>query len=112
VTKPLRACEVLNWDRLVELSQYIDPDQVRQTTEVFAVSAYAITQTADEDVRDRLLTDILVRAAYGSRPENNQRFLVLLAEKTKSDLELLRRFAKQVGVQLKKSSLFVLILAF
>lgn len=98
-----RACDVLNWDCLVELSQYSDPAATRDTTEIIGVFAYTITKTGDEDERDRILTNLLRNSTYGSRPDDNEIFLLFLAGRTKSELEPLRKFAKQVGVRLKRS---------
>jgi len=91
---------------LVELSRYIDPALAKEkTTDIISVFAYAITQTGDEDERDKILSDILLKSTYGSRPENNEKFLKLLADRTKSPIEPLRNFAKQCGVQLKRKLL-------
>lgn len=99
----LRACDVLNWDRLVELSRYTDPALAKEkTTDIIEVFAYTITRTGNEDERDRILRSILLNSTYGSRPENNEAFLRLLADRTESPLEPLRKFAKQCGVQLKR----------
>lgn len=99
----LRACDVLAWDQLVVLSRYVDPNLAKEsTTDIIAVFAYTITQTGNEDERDKILTDILLKATYGSRPENNEKFLQLLADRTKSPLGPLRQFARQCGVQLKR----------
>jgi hypothetical protein len=107
VADKLRACDVLNWEQLCAMSQYIDPALAQErTTDIFAVLAYTITSTGDEDKRDQILTSILLNSTYGSRPESNEAFLKLVADRTKSELEPLREFAKQCGVKLKRKPLW------
>jgi hypothetical protein len=99
----IRSADVLNWDYLCEISQYVDPSEAaRNLQDALAVFAYAFTSTADPDVQDRLLRDLLVRATFAHSADSAEEIVRLLARRTRSDLRLLRQFARQCGIRLKR----------
>jgi hypothetical protein len=102
--RKLRAADVLNWNKLCRMSKFVDPAIAKNyPAQALAVFAYAITKTDDEDKRDRILSDILNKAVFGSQPKDNEKLLRLIAYATESNLGLLRKFAKQCGVHQKRN---------
>jgi hypothetical protein len=55
-----------------------------------------------DEVRDTMLAGILLPATRWGSKETNEEYVAWLARTLKSDLELLRSFAKQVGVRLRR----------
>ncbi|HKV05260.1 MAG TPA: hypothetical protein VJO53_09165 [Candidatus Acidoferrales bacterium] len=97
----LDAVDVLNWDYLVEIGEYVEG---RAKTPEMALRgfAYSFTSTADESVRNEMLRDILFNATCRCSKDEAEEFVAKLAVLTKSDRELLRRFGKERGINLKR----------
>lgn len=96
----LSAVDVLNWDYLREIGDYYDPSGVSDPSAGIRAFAYSFVSTSSEEIRDTMLANILLPPTRWASKEANEEYVVWLARALKSDLELLRRFAKQVGVRL------------
>jgi hypothetical protein len=101
-TPTLTAVDVLNWDYLVEIGEFFEPREKITPAEAIRAFAYSLVSTASEETRNAMLTSILQNATRWSSTETNEIYVAWLARMLKSDLALLRRFAKQVGVRLRK----------
>ena len=96
---PLRACDVLNWGYLVEISE--KPDKTtRDRKQAFRGFAYAFTSTADENIRDQMLMEFIRNGTDNQSRKSSEDFLRVLAEEFRSDRNTLRQFAKENGVRL------------
>ncbi len=62
--------------------------------------AYDFTSTADENVRDQLLSDLIQNGTYKQSKETAEEVINVLASDLQSDRKALRKFAKQIGVRL------------
>lgn len=100
--KRLNAVDVLNWDYLVKIGEIVD-ESARDPEMAFKGFAYAFTSTASEENRNQMLLDILRNATRVSSVDTNEEFVAHVAARFKSDLSLLRRFAKENGIRLKRS---------
>ncbi len=98
----LNAVDVLNWEYLVEIGEFLEPDHKPTPNEAIRGFAYSFVSTASEEIRDTMLTAILLNATRWSSAEKNEEYVAWLARALKSDLALLRNFAKQVGVRLRR----------
>ena len=99
---PTRACDVLNWEYLVEIGE--KPEGGIQNIFVRALRefAYDFTSTADEDVRDQLLVGVLKRATDHESRESAEELMKIIAMHLHSDRNALRKFAKENGVRLTR----------
>jgi hypothetical protein len=103
MTQPrIRASDVLDWDQLCRLAEYIEPSRIRRWEQALRVFAYAFTSTADADRQDQLLTDLLRNATVHTSVQAAEEVVSRLARGTNSDLSSLREFAKQRGVRPKR----------
>lgn len=103
-TDRLSAADVLNWSYLCKISEYIEPRAAgTNIASAIAVFAYSITSTADMDTQDEILADLLTRATYMHCAESAEAVLKTFARLTRSNLELIREFARQVGIRLKRN---------
>src|SRR3990172_630229 len=101
VKKKLDAVDVLNWDYLGEIGEIVE-DRARDPEMAFKGFAYDFTSTASEEIRNQMLVEILRNATSGSSVEANEDFVAHLANRLKSDRSLLRQFAKENGIRLKR----------
>ncbi len=99
----IEAVDVLNWDYLAEIGEFFEPGHELTAAEAIRAFAYSFVSTASDEARDAMLTQILLNATRWSSAEKNEEYIVWLARMLKSDLGLLRSFARQVGVRLKRS---------
>lgn len=93
----LNAVDVLNWEHLAKIGEFLEPDHKPTLDEAIKGFAYSFVSTASEEIRDKMLTAILLNATRWSSAEKNEEYVAWLARALKSDLALLRNFAKQVG---------------
>ena len=101
-TPKLSAADVLNWDYLKKIGEYLDPSERPDPSKALRGFAYAFVSTGSEEIRDEMLAEILLNATRWSSVEANEEYVAWLARMLKSDLVLLRSFAKQVGVRLRR----------
>jgi predicted NACHT family NTPase len=95
----LRACDVLNWDYLVSISE--PPEgRTKNIGKAIAGFAYDFTSTADEDIRDQMLVDLLRNGTDNISRGSAEEYVKALANALRSDAGLVREFAKQNGVRL------------
>jgi len=100
----LSASDVLNWEYLVEIGQ--KPEGIaRDLVQALAGFAYDFTSTANEDARNLLLHDLLKNGTDHQSKETADAFIKAVAYHFHSDLQTLRRFAKQIGVRLPRGVL-------
>jgi hypothetical protein len=97
----LDAIDILNWDYLVKIGEFIEPDDLT-APEAIRAFAYSFVSTASDEVRQAMLTSILVNSTRWCTTETNEEYVAWLARMLKSDLKLLRDFARQVGVRLRR----------
>ncbi|HMD30814.1 MAG TPA: hypothetical protein VKG84_02810 [Candidatus Acidoferrales bacterium] len=103
MTQPgIRAVDVLDWDQLCRLAEYIEASRIRRWEQALRVFAYAFTSTADADHQDQLLADLLRNATVHTSIQAAEEVVSRLARDTNSDVISLRAFAKQCGVRLKR----------
>jgi hypothetical protein len=99
----LRACDVLNWEYLVELSAKYDPDIARPTLlDALAKLAYDLTQSGSEDIRDQQLDEFLHRLTDNTSTDSTEQMLECMAGYLRCDPRKMRQFAKESGVKLKR----------
>jgi hypothetical protein len=95
----LRACDVLNWEYLVQISQKSE-HKPTDAPNAIANFAYEFTSTADEDIRDKMFLDILNNGTKTKSRGTAEAFVESLAGYLKSDYTKVRAFAKENGVRL------------
>ncbi len=98
----IRAVDVLDWEHLCRLAEYVEPSRVKHWEQALKVFAYAFTSTADADRQDAILADLLRNATVHTSIASAEEVVAKLAKDTKSDVVLLREFAKQCGVRLRR----------
>jgi hypothetical protein len=96
---PKRACDVLNWDYLVEIAEKAQGQ--RKTLDAGLKDfAYDFTSTADEDVRDEMLKNILKNGTDNTSRTAAEEFIKNAAIRFRCERKLLREFAREAGVRL------------
>jgi hypothetical protein len=96
---PLRACDVLNWDYLVEIGEKAQGQ--RKTIDAGLKDfAYDFTSTADENIRDEMLKSIVKNATDNTSRTAAEEFIKNAAIRFRCERKLLREFAKEAGVRL------------
>lgn len=100
----LDAVDVLNWEYLVEISEHTEADENGRASfdEALRGFAYSFTSTASEDNRNEMLRDILHNATCRNAKDTNEIFIAELSQILKCDYGLLRQFAKERGINLKR----------
>ena len=99
---PLRACDVLNWNYLVEIGEKPEGGIPQNFIQALREFAYDFTSTADEDARDEQFTGILKRATDHESKESAEELMKVIATHLHSDRNMLRKFAKENGVRLTR----------
>lgn len=97
----IHAAQVLNLPYLAEIARYIE--NPRNWPEALRVFAYGITTTESVEHQDRLLSELLLNSTRLQSAESNEETVATLARGTGSNVGLVRLFAKQIGVRLKRS---------
>jgi hypothetical protein len=96
---PKRACDVLNWDYLVEIAEKAQGQ--RKTLDAGLKDfAYDFTSTADEDVRDEMLRNILRNGTENTSRMAAEEFIKNAATRFHCERKLLREFAREAGIRL------------
>ena len=98
------AADIFDWDRLCEMAAYMELREVRTFMDAVRMFAYTFTSTHRVDDQNTLLADWIRNATHLQSRETAEEVLAALAEQAHGDLELLREFAKQNGVRLKRNS--------
>ena len=99
--RTLNAIDVVNWDYLTEIAEYVE-GRVSSPAQALRGFAYAFTSTADESIRNQMLTDLLRNATDHCSREAAEEFIERLAMLLRSDHKLLRQFARESGVRLRR----------
>ncbi len=99
--KNLDASDVLNWEYVIKIAVKLD-DPPETAEEAMGAFSYDFTSTDDEERRNVMLCDIIKNATDHQSRAAAEEVLVSLSRLLGSDLELLRAFAKQNGVKLKR----------
>ncbi|HKM91409.1 MAG TPA: hypothetical protein VJX29_12415 [Candidatus Acidoferrales bacterium] len=97
-----RAADILDWEHLCRLAEYVEPSRVRRWEQALRVFAYAFTSTADVERQDQLLAELLQNATVHTSIASAEEVVAKLAKDTNSDVVLLREFARQCGVRLRR----------
>ena len=99
----LNACDVLNWEYLVQVSAEYNPDVVNPTIlDALAKLAYELTQSGDEAIRNQQFSEFLHRLTDNTSTDSTETALKLAAARLHCDLKMVRQFAKENGIKLKK----------
>src|SRR5271170_719197 len=98
----IRAVDVLAWEHLCSLAEYLEPSRVWRWDQALGVFACAFTSTADADRQDQLLAELSQNATAHTSITSAEEVVARLAKDTNSDVVLLREFAKQYGVRLRR----------
>lgn len=94
------AADVLNWDYLCEIAELVEkPRNWREGARRFA---YRFTSTADIEAQNRMLTDLLINATANQSVDAAEDVVEALADSLGTPHTLLRDYAKQIGVRLKR----------
>ncbi len=96
------AVDVFDWNHLVEIGVNLDLAQVRNLADAVRLFAYAFTSVSKIEDQNRMLAEWLGRATYKQSAETAEAILASLAAYTRANLELLRTFARQNGVRLRR----------
>jgi hypothetical protein len=68
----LNAVDVLNWEYLVKIGEFLEPDHKPTPDEAIKGFAYSLVSTGSEEIRDTMLTSILLNATRWSSAEKNE----------------------------------------
>lgn len=98
------AADIFDWDYLCQIAAYAELYEVRTFIDAVRLFAYAFTSTGRADDQNALLADWIRNATHLQSRETAEAVLAALAGQAHGDLDLLREFAKQNGVRLKRSS--------
>jgi hypothetical protein len=96
------AVDIFDWDYLVQIGAYLDRNEVKTLYHAIQVFAYAFTSMSESENQNRLLAEWIQNATYLQSSETAEEILCALARHSRANLDLLRRFAKQHGVRLKR----------
>jgi len=99
--KKLDAIDVVNWDYFVEIAE-CPTERPRTADEAAKGFAYAFTSTADEEIRNQMLLDILKNGTRTGSVYSCEDFIRNAAGIFHCDSKLLRRFAKEGGIRLRR----------
>jgi len=108
----LHAIDVVNWDYLCGLSENFDPNALEEELchrkitfeDGLRVFAYDFTSTANEDIRDRMLRDVLRNATQSHSSESASLVISTFAKALNSEVALFMEFAKQCGIKLPRQT--------
>ncbi len=98
----INAADIFDWDHLVQIGAYLERNEIRTLEDAIKVFAYAFTSLANVADQDRLLAEWIQRATHFQSRNTSEEILAALASHAHGDLELLRKFAKQYGIRLKR----------
>ena len=98
----LDAVDVLNWEYLVKIATFFEEWEVKHLHQAIRTFAYGFTSTDSVEKQNSLLACWLENATHLQSAETAEEIVSTLAELTCSDLQSLRRFAKQNGIRLKR----------
>ena len=96
------AVDILDWNYLVQIGVYLDRNEIKTLHQAIQVFAYAFTSIGDTESQNRLLAEWIQNATYLQSTETAEEILHALADYSRADLDLLRKFAKQNGVRLRR----------
>ena len=99
--KQLDAIDVINWEYFVEIAEKSE-GRASNITEAVKGFAYDFTSTADEEVRNEMLLDILKNGTRTGSVYSCEDFITNTASILRCDRGLLRRFGKERGIRLRR----------
>jgi len=97
----LNAIDVVNWDYLVQVGEYVEC-KAHTIEDGLRGFAYAFTSTANEEIRNEMLLDILKNGTRTGSVYACEDFLRNLASLLRCDPKALRQFAKERGIRLRR----------
>ena len=98
----IAAVDIFDWRYLVQIGVHLEQEEIENLDQAVQVFAYAFTSLDQTEDQNRLLAEWLQDATYLQSPETAEEIMLALAERTRGNLDLLRQFAKQNGVRLKR----------
>lgn len=102
MSKPTKliASEILNWEYLVKIAARFD-DTI-DLPAALADFAYNFTSSANDDVRNEMLTGLMKNGTDNQSKESAENLVRYVAQWLQTDHVKLRAFAKENGVRLKR----------
>lgn len=98
----INALDVFDWDYLCKIGVNHSRHEIRTLQHAVEVFAYQLTSMQDQEQQNRLLSCWIQNATFLQSTTTAEEVLSALARYTRANLEVLRRFAKQNGVRLKR----------
>jgi len=96
------AADIFDWDYLVAIGTVTEPWQINCPDDMYRYFAYVFTSVGEVDKQNRLLGKWLGDATYFQSAQTNESVIASAALNLKGDLSLLRIFARQYGVRLRR----------
>lgn len=96
------AVDVFDWSYLVQIGTISEPWQVQGFADAVRLFAYLFTSAAKIEQQNQLLADWLRGATHLQSAETAEEILATIAKHMRGNLELLRRFARQNGVRIRR----------
>lgn len=96
------AADIFDWEHLAEVGEKLDLGEIRTLTDAVRLFAYDFTSASKTEHQNAILADWIRRATHLQSAETAEDVLKCLALYTKGDLKLLRRFARENGVRIRR----------
>jgi hypothetical protein len=96
------AVDIFDWNHLVQIGTISEPWQVQGFADGIRLFAYLFTSTAEIEHQNQLLADWLGDATYLQSADTSEEILATVAKHMRGNSELLRRFAKQNGIRIRR----------
>jgi hypothetical protein len=96
------AVEIFDWDYLVEIGLHLEPYEIETVYHAAQFFAYSFTSTGNTQEQNRVLLKWIELATFNQSRDTAEDILLEVATATKANLPLLRLFAKQNGIRLKR----------
>jgi hypothetical protein len=96
------AVDVFDWDYLVRIARFLELHALRKVEHAIQLFAYRFTAMASVEDQNRFLYEWIRDATHLQSREGAEEILAVLAKHAHGSIDLLRIFAKQNGIRLKK----------
>jgi hypothetical protein len=96
------AADIFDWEYLAEIGEKLDLSEVRTLGDAVRLFAFDFTSASKTEHQNAILADWLRRATHLQSAETAEEVLKCLALSTKGELKLLRRFARENGVRIRR----------
>jgi hypothetical protein len=96
------AADIFDWNHLVAIGTISELSQVQNFADASRFFAYIFTSAAKIEDQNRLLADWLRDATYLQSADTTEEILAKVAEHMRGNLDLLRSFARQNGIRIRR----------